>query len=145
MSTRPSLTPLADLGRSARQAPLHRLHAARIRARGDDAEIGASLVQRCGINVRFGSRLFHVRHALGALSEHVPKKPLRALAAGFGVSRAALRADLRAALRASAASSRAALAAVLRLTLATLAISVSVAPGLTLRAASARSRASVGA
>src|SRR5215471_6800361 len=32
MSTRPSLTPLADLGRSAGQAPLHRLHAAGIAA-----------------------------------------------------------------------------------------------------------------
>ncbi|HKR92824.1 hypothetical protein [Novosphingobium sp.] len=48
MSTRPSLTPLADLGRSARQAPLHRLHAAGIGAAGDDAEVGARLLQRGG-------------------------------------------------------------------------------------------------
>jgi len=35
------LTPFADLGRSARQAPLHRLHASGIAAGGDDAEVGA--------------------------------------------------------------------------------------------------------
>ena len=40
MSTRPSLTPLADLGRSAGQAPLHRPHAAGIAAAGDDPEVG---------------------------------------------------------------------------------------------------------
>jgi hypothetical protein len=43
MSTRPSLTPLADLGRLARQAPLHRHDAAGIAAAGDDAEVGARL------------------------------------------------------------------------------------------------------
>ena len=47
MSTRPGLTPLADLGRSARQAPLHGLHAAGIaRAADDDAEIGVRLFER---------------------------------------------------------------------------------------------------
>jgi hypothetical protein len=39
------LTPLADLGRSARQAPLHRLHAAGIGAAGDDAEVTARLLE----------------------------------------------------------------------------------------------------
>jgi len=34
------LTPLADLGRSAGQAPLHRPHAAGIAAAGDDPEVG---------------------------------------------------------------------------------------------------------
>src|SRR5262249_52637460 len=43
MSTRPSLTPLTDLGRSSWQAPLHRLHAAGIT--DDDAEIGARLFE----------------------------------------------------------------------------------------------------
>jgi hypothetical protein len=46
MSTRPSLTPLADLGRSSGQAPLHRLHAPSIAAAGDDAEVGARLLER---------------------------------------------------------------------------------------------------
>ena len=41
----PSLTPLADLGRSAGQAPLHRLHAAGIAAGGDDAEVAARLLE----------------------------------------------------------------------------------------------------
>jgi hypothetical protein len=52
MSTRPSLTPLADLGRSAGQAPLHGLHAAGIAAGGDDAEVGARLFERMQIEVR---------------------------------------------------------------------------------------------
>ena len=53
MSTRPSLTPLADLGRSSRQAPLHGLRAAGIAAADDDAEIGARLYKR----VRIGRRV----------------------------------------------------------------------------------------
>ena len=52
MSTRPSLTPLADLGRSAGQAPLHRLHAPGIAAAGDDAEIGACLLEVAAFNQR---------------------------------------------------------------------------------------------
>ena len=51
MSTRPSLTPLADLGRLARQAPLHRLHAAGIAAGGEHTEIGARLRERVRIDV----------------------------------------------------------------------------------------------
>jgi len=43
------LTPLADLGRSAGQAPLHRLHAAGIAAANEDAEIGARLFERARI------------------------------------------------------------------------------------------------
>jgi hypothetical protein len=39
------LTTLADLGRSAGQAPLHRLHAAGIAAGGDDAEVAARLLE----------------------------------------------------------------------------------------------------
>ena len=50
MSTRPSLTPLADLGRSAGQRPLHGLHAAGIAAAGDDAEIGARLLRVFGLD-----------------------------------------------------------------------------------------------
>ena len=51
MSTRPSLTPLADLGRSAGQAPLHGLHAPGIVAAGDNAEVGARLLERVRIDV----------------------------------------------------------------------------------------------
>ena len=57
MSTRPSLTPLADLGRSAWQAPLHGLHAAGVGARSDDAEVGARLFERLRIDVGLGGRL----------------------------------------------------------------------------------------
>src|SRR6516164_11143899 len=57
MSTRPSLTPLADLGRSAGQAPLHRLHAAGIAAARDDAEVGARLRERPHLDVGLGGRL----------------------------------------------------------------------------------------
>jgi len=57
MSTRPSLTPLADLGRSAGQAPLHRLYAARVGAADDDAEVDARLIQRVRIEVSLGGRL----------------------------------------------------------------------------------------
>ena len=55
--TRPSLTPLADLGRSAGQAPLRRLHAAGIAAANDDAEVGARLRERLHADVGLGGRL----------------------------------------------------------------------------------------
>jgi hypothetical protein len=45
------LTPLADLGRSAGQAPLHGLHAPGIVAAGDNAEVGARLLERVRIDV----------------------------------------------------------------------------------------------
>jgi hypothetical protein len=62
MSTRLSLTPLADLGRSAGQAPLHGLHAAGVAAARHDAEIGARLLQRARIDVRlFGCILDEAR------------------------------------------------------------------------------------
>src|SRR5262249_3883448 len=51
ISTRPSLTPLADLGRSAGQAPLHGLHAAGIAAAGDDAEVGARLLEHAEVSL----------------------------------------------------------------------------------------------
>jgi hypothetical protein len=54
MSTRPSLTPLADLGRSPRQAPLHD----GIGAADDDAEVGARLRSR-----RARASLFDARDA----------------------------------------------------------------------------------
>src|SRR5262249_40211911 len=63
MSTRPGLTPLADLGRSARKAPLHRVRAAGIGAGGDDAEIGARLLERAH---RCGPRADGGRGALAA-------------------------------------------------------------------------------
>jgi hypothetical protein len=48
---------LTPLGRSARQAPLHRLHAAGIAAAGDDAEFDARLFERARIDVGLGGRL----------------------------------------------------------------------------------------
>jgi len=45
------LTPLADLGRSARQAPLHRLHAPGIAAADDETEIGARLLERVRLDM----------------------------------------------------------------------------------------------
>src|SRR5262249_57745692 len=62
MSTRPSLTPLAGLGRSAGQAPLHRLHTPGIAAGGDDAEIAACLLQHPDIEVSLGGCLLNVAH-----------------------------------------------------------------------------------
>ena len=61
MSARPSLTPLADLGRSARQAPLHRLHAAGISAAHGDAEVGARLPERLLIDVGLGGSILNSR------------------------------------------------------------------------------------
>ena len=78
MSTRPSLTPLADLGRSARQAPLHGLHAPGIAAAGDDAEIGACRSERLVVDVGLGGLLLDLGHPLGG--ERVLEKSLRTLA-----------------------------------------------------------------
>src|SRR5262245_11029694 len=83
MSTRPSLMSFADLGRSARQAPLHRLRAAGIGAAGDDAEVGAGLLQRRRIHVGFRGGCLDGGHRLEATCERVLEKLLRALAA-FG-------------------------------------------------------------
>src|SRR5262249_51940573 len=80
MSTRPSLTPLADLGRSARQAPLHRLHAAGIAAAGDDAEVAAGLPECLLIDVGLGGRLLDDARRLGATCELLPEEALRTLA-----------------------------------------------------------------
>src|SRR5215831_21413643 len=71
MNTRPSLTPLADLGRSAGQAPLHRLHAAGIAAGGDDAKLGARLFERARIDVGLGGGLLDVARMLGATCKRV--------------------------------------------------------------------------
>src|SRR5215469_12211658 len=78
MSTRPSLTPLADLGRSAGQAPLHGLHAPGIAAGGDDAEVGARLPERLLVNVGLGGRLLDGGHRFGATCERVLQELLRA-------------------------------------------------------------------
>src|SRR5215472_4486159 len=77
----PSLTPLADLGRSAGQAPLHGLHAAGIGAAGDDAEVAARLRERLDVDVGLFGRFLDVGHPLGATSELLAKELLRALAA----------------------------------------------------------------
>src|SRR5262245_50905186 len=81
MSTRPSLTPLADLGRSARQAPLHRLHAPGIAAADDDAEVGARVFERARIDVGLFGLILDDARVLGATCELLPKELLRALAA----------------------------------------------------------------
>jgi len=58
MSTRPSLTPLANLRRSAGQAPLHGLRPASIGAGADDAAVAVRLLERARVDVRlFGRRL----------------------------------------------------------------------------------------
>jgi len=145
MSKRPSLTPLADLGRSAGQRPLHGLHAAGNAAGGDDAEVGARLPERLLVNVGLGGRILDDARLLGATSELLAKELLRALAALGRLCRLrCFTRALRAALRASASRASRAWTTVLRLTLAILAISVGVASGLALSAASARSRASLG-
>src|SRR5215831_17796808 len=81
MSTRPSLTPLADLGRSAGQAPLHCLHAAGIAAGGDDAEVAAGLPECLLIDVGLSGRLLDDARLLGATSELLAQEMQRALAA----------------------------------------------------------------
>src|SRR5262245_917203 len=81
MSTRPSLPPLADLGRSAWQAPLHGLRPAGIGAAGDDAEIGACLPERLLIDVGLGGSILDDARRLGTTCELVPEEMLRALTA----------------------------------------------------------------
>src|SRR5262249_61821996 len=81
MSTRPSLTPLADFGRSAGQAPLQGVHSAGIGAAGDEAEVGARPLQRLRINVRLGGRFLDGARLLGATCELLPQELLRPLAA----------------------------------------------------------------
>src|SRR5215472_13928133 len=81
MSTRPSLTPLADLGPSARQAPLHRLHAPGIAAADDDTEIGARLPERLLVNVGLGGCILDDARLLGATCELLAQEMQRALAA----------------------------------------------------------------
>src|SRR6516165_11172034 len=78
MSTRPSLTPLADLGRSAGQAPLHRLHAAGVAAARDDAEVAARLRQRLDIDVGLLGRRLDVAHRPGTMGERVFEEALGA-------------------------------------------------------------------
>src|SRR5262249_1185834 len=81
MSTRPSLTPLADLGRSAGQAPLHCLHAAGIATAGDDAEVAAGLPECLLIDVGLSGRLLDDARRLGATCELLAQEMQRALAA----------------------------------------------------------------
>jgi len=81
MSTRPSLTPLADFGRSAGQAPLQGVRSAGIGAAGDEAEVGARPLQRLRINVRLGGRFLDGARLLGATCELLPQELLRPLAA----------------------------------------------------------------
>ena len=80
MSTRPSLTPLADVGRSAGQAPLHGVRPAGVGAADDNVEIGTRLLQRAHIDVSALRRLPDVADALGTMGERVLEEPLRAFA-----------------------------------------------------------------
>jgi len=75
------LTPLADLGLSPRQAPLHRHYAASVAAGGDDAEIGASLFKRCGVNVRALGRRLDICDLLRTTCERVLEEASRTFAA----------------------------------------------------------------
>ena len=81
MSTRPSLMPLADLGRSSRQAPLHGLDAPGIAASGANAEIAARLLKSLRVDMGLGGRFLDCGHRLGATRERVLEEALRALAA----------------------------------------------------------------
>src|SRR5262249_42899029 len=72
---------LTELGRSARQAPLHGLRPAGIGAAGDDAEIGACLPERLLIDVGLGGSILDDARRLGATSELLAKEMQRALAA----------------------------------------------------------------
>jgi len=65
-----------------RQAPLHRLDAAGVGAAGDDAEVGARLLQRRRIDVGLAGGRLDAAHRLGAMGERVAEEALRALA-GF--------------------------------------------------------------
>ena len=76
-----SLTPLTDLGRSARQAPLHRLRAAGIGAAGDDAEVGARPIQHRLADVGLDGRVLDGARRLGAMGELLPQEMLGALLA----------------------------------------------------------------
>src|SRR5262249_35754150 len=78
---RTRLTPLADLGRSAWQAPLHRMHAAGIAAADDDTEIGARLPERLLVNVGLGGCILDDARLLGATCELLAQEMQRALAA----------------------------------------------------------------
>src|SRR5262245_41732162 len=79
---RTRLTPLADYGRSAWQAPLDRLYAAgRIAAARHDAEIAARQFECTGVDVCLLGRLFDFARLLGATCERVLEKLLRTLAA----------------------------------------------------------------
>src|SRR5262249_55740613 len=78
---RTGLTPLADLGRSAWQAPLHHLHAAGIAAADDDTEIGARLPERLLVNVGLGGCILDDARLLGATCELLAQEMQRALAA----------------------------------------------------------------
>src|SRR5262245_20781832 len=69
---------------SARQAPLHSLHAAGIGAAGDDAEVSARLFERLRIDVGFDGGFLEVADSLQTLRKLVAEKSLRALAAVGG-------------------------------------------------------------
>src|SRR5262249_4523861 len=81
---RTRLTPLAGLGRSAGQGPLHGLHAAGIAAADNDAEIGARLPERLLVNVGLGGCILDDARRLGATCELLAQELLRARARSRG-------------------------------------------------------------
>ena len=62
---------------SARQAPLHGERAASIGAAGDDAEVGARLLERVQLDVGLGGTPFHEREGQG-----FPLPPVKCTAKG---------------------------------------------------------------
>ena len=71
---------IADVGRSAGQAPLHGVRPAGVGAADDNVEIGTRLLQRAHIDVSALRRLPDVADALGTMGERVLEEPLRAFA-----------------------------------------------------------------
>jgi hypothetical protein len=60
---------------------VHRVRAARVGAAGDDAELGAGLLERVRIDVGLGGRLLDVADSLRTAYELLAEEALRALAA----------------------------------------------------------------
>src|SRR5262245_55566015 len=78
-------SPMILTAGSARQAPLHRLHAAGIAAADDDAKITARPFERLQLDVSLGGRLLDVAHAPGAGRERVLEELLRARQADYPI------------------------------------------------------------
>jgi hypothetical protein len=90
-------TPELDAARRSRalagQAPLHRVRAAGIGAGGDDAEVGARLLERLRIDVGLFGRLLGIADLLRAISERVRDRGRDDATIAAGVGRYACRFD----------------------------------------------------